>query len=350
MNVPYTALVLQGLVGTHIWKDDDEMIKASVNWLVDAQWDSGDWSFMPGIEKVKGMQAIYITSIVTQLFGDLNKQGAWKGKLNDALAKAADYLKQSQVGAPDGPAKDYDKKKPGYGGWAYSKEELARGKPAANMSTSSFAVDALHKCGVKKDDPMWKRALVFFKRNQNAGEVQEEGWQATDSKGRKVKPAAKGSKDYGGATYTSGSSASETENEDGTVTFASYGTMTYNLLRAYLFAGLKKDSIPVKLAKGWIQRNYTVERVPGLRDKKDYNKGLYYYYMSMGKTLNLLGEDTVEEPDRGLKHDWRADLVAQLKKQQKEDGHWVNVNSSYQENSPVLCTAYALEALRNTKK
>ena len=72
--------------------------------------------------------------------------------------------------------------------------------------------------------------------------------------------------------------------------------------------------------------------------------------MSMGKTLKLLGEDTIEEPERGLKHDWRADLVKILKKHQDEDGHWVNSNSSYQENSPVLCTAYALEALRNTKK
>ena len=350
MNVPYTALVLQGLLGTEVWADDNEMIKASVNWLVEAQWPSGDWSFIPGMDQVKGMQAIYITSIVAQLFGDLNKDGAWKGKLGDSLAKASEYLKQAQVGAPDGPAADYEKGKSGYGGWAYSKEELERGKPASNMSTSTFAVDALHACGVKEDDPMWERALVFFKRNQNAGEVQDKDWQATDSKGRKVKPAAKDSEDYGGATYAEESSSGTTENEDGTVTFASYGTMTYNLLRAYLFAGLKKDSVPVKLAMGWIQRNYTVERVPGLRDEKDYEKGLYYYYMSMGKTLGLLGEDTIEEPERGLKHDWRADLVKILKEKQDEDGHWVNSNSAYQENSPVLCTAYALEALRSTKK
>ena len=351
MNVPYTALVSQGLLGTHVWSDDDEMIKSSVIWLVESQEASGDWSFMPGVEQVKGMQAVYITSIVAQLFGDLNKDGAWKGKLDDSLAKAADYLKQAQVGDPDGPAADYEKDKTGYGGWGYSREEIGNGrKPASNMSTSTFAIDALHACGVKEDHPMWERALTFLKRNQNAGEVQDEGWQATDSKGRKIKPAGKDSPDHGGATYAEESSDGMQENEDGTVTFFSYGTMTYNLLRAYLFAGLDKDSVGVKLATGWIQRNYTVERVPGLRNEKDYEKGLYYYYMSMGKTLNLLGEDTIEEPERGLKHDWRADLVTVLKKHQNEDGSWLNSNSAYQENSPVLCTAYALEALRNTQK
>jgi hypothetical protein len=306
---------------------------------------------MPGIPQAKGMYAVYVTSIVAQLFADLNANGAWKGKLNDAVAKARDYLKQSQVGDPDGPAADYKKGESGYGGWAYSKEEIGQGKkPASNMSTSTFAVDALHACGVKEDDPMWERALTFFKRNQNAGEVQDKDWEATDSKGRKVKPAGKESPDYGGATYAEESSSGTTENEDGTVTFASYGTMTYNLLRAYLFAGLKQDSVPVKLATGWITNNYTVKRVPGLRDEKDYEKGLYYYYMSMGKTLKVLGLDTIEEPERGLEHDWRADMVKELKERQAEDGHWVNSNASYQENSPVLCTAYALEALRNTKK
>jgi len=350
VNVPYTALVLQGLRGTHLWSDDDAMIKASVTWLIESQEPSGDWSFMPGVAQTKGIYAVYITSIVAQLLADLNAEGAWKGKLNDAVAKARDYLKQSQVGSPEGAAADYEEGKPGYGGWAYSKEEIANGKqPASNMSTSTYAIDALHACGVKEGDELWARALKFLKRNQNAGEVQDEGWQATDSKGRKGKPAGKESPDHGGAAYAEGASAGEQENEDGSVTFNSYGTMTYNLLRAYLFAGLKKDSVPVQLAMGWIERNYTVERVPGLRNEKDYDKGLYYYYMSMGKTLKVLGIDHVEEAERGLKHDWRADLVNALKQRQAENGSWVNSNPEYQESSPMLCTAYALEALRNTK-
>ena len=141
------------------------------------------------------------------------------------------------------------------------------------------------------------------------------------------------------------------KNADGTVTLFSYGSMTYNLLRAYMFAGLKKDSIPVKLAYGWIQRNYTVEKVPGFRNEKDFEMGLYYYYMSMSRSLKAWGDDTVEEAERGLQHNWREDIVKALQTRQKADGSWVNDKSDrWQENSGVLCTAYALDALRHTRK
>jgi squalene-hopene/tetraprenyl-beta-curcumene cyclase len=70
----------------------------------------------------------------------------------------------------------------------------------------------------------------------------------------------------------------------------------------------------------------------------------------MAKTLDAWGEDYVEEPERGFKHNWREDLVKQLAGRQKEDGSWVNeAHNRWHENSPVLCTAYALNALRHTR-
>lgn len=364
MNVPYTAMVLQGLAGTDVWKSDDAMITDSVKWLLDVQEPTGAWSYMPGVDSLRGIRAVYITSIMAQLLSDLNKLDAWKGKLDNNIARAVDYLKQSQVGNPEGPAGDYDEKSVGFGGWAYSKEEIddsvkARGKPPANMSTTSFAIDALHACGISEDDPLWQDALTFLKRNQNAGEVQDEGFEAfakvknadgaTEEK--KLKMAGRGSKDYGGAIYSEETSMADgyDTNEDGTVTLYSYGSMTYNLLRSFLFAGLKKDSIPVKLAWGWIQNNYTVERVPGFRKPEQYDMGLYYYYMSMAKTLDAFGADVVAEPERGLEHDWRLDLIKELESRQKDDGSWINDNHDrWQENSKVLCTAYALMALKHT--
>ncbi|MCA8936570.1 MAG: hypothetical protein KDB68_10215 [Planctomycetes bacterium] len=366
MNVPYTDLVLQGLVGTDVWKSDDPMFRDSLDWLLKSQEPSGAWSYMPGVEQFKGIRAVYITGIMAQLLSDLNEMDAWKGKLDSYIGLAVDYLKQSQVGNDGGPAPDYDENTTGYGGWAYSKEEIAdsvgkRGKPPANMSTTSFAIDALHQCGVSEDDPLWDKALTFLKRSQNAGEVQDEGFEAfatvTDENGKKVekkvKMAGKDSPDYGGAIYSEETSMADgyDANEDGSVTLFSYGSMTYNLLRAYIFAGLSKDSLPVKLARGWIQRNYTVERVPGFRKPEQYEMGLYYYYLSMSKTLETLGEDTIEEPDRGLKHDWRKDVVSKLGELQSDDGSWINEkHDRWQENSRVLCTAYALNALRHTNK
>ncbi|MBX3475874.1 MAG: hypothetical protein KF754_16010 [Planctomycetes bacterium] len=361
MNIPYTAMVLHGLYGTKAWDSSNEMIKDSVTFLIENQEATGSFSYMPVniAPGAKGLRAVYITAICAQLFADLNREGPWKGKLSDNIAKARDYLKQSQVGNAEGPAPDYDKSKAGYGGWAYSKEEIGKsvgeqGKPPANMSTSSYAIDALKACGLDPKDPLWEQALVFLKRNQNAGEVQEEGFEAIDkATGKKIKAAEKGSADYGGAIYSEESSmvTGGTENADGTITLFSYGSMTYNLLRAYMYAGLSKDSVPVKLAYAWIQRNYTVKRVPGFRDEKTFEMGLYYYYSSMSRTLNAWGSDTIEEAERGTSHNWRSDLANELKSRQKADGSWVNdKHDRWQENSPVLCTAYALDALKHARK
>ncbi|MCC6464007.1 MAG: hypothetical protein IT463_01555 [Planctomycetes bacterium] len=368
-NIPYTAMVLQGLFGTKVWDVNNEMIRDSVNFLVENQESTGAFSYAPLsiMPKAKGMRAVYITAICAQLFVDLNAaDGPFKGKLTNNIALARDYLKQSQVGNAEGPAPDYKEGQVGYGGWAYSKEEVdesvkAKGKPPSNMSTSTFAIDALKACGVKEDDPMWAAALKFLKRNQNAGEVQEEGFEAMatvkgedgSTQRKPLKMAEKDSPDHGGAIYSEETSMVEDhkKNADGTVTLFSYGSMTYNLLRAYMFAGLKKDSIPVKLAYGWIQRNYTVEKVPGFRNEKDFEMGLYYYYMSMSRSLKAWGDDTVEEAERGLQHNWREDIVKALQTRQKADGSWVNDKSDrWQENSGVLCTAYALDALRHTRK
>lgn len=359
MNVPYTGMVLHGLVGTPHWNADEPMIRDSMNWLMESQETTGAWSLMPGVERLVGIRAVYVTSICAQLFADANSaQGPWRGRLTQHIELARDYLRHSQVGAPDGPAPDYDSASVGYGGWAYSREEIAtsvgeQGKPPANMSTTTFAIDALKACGLSDDDPLWDRALVFLKRNQNAGEVHEEGFVAVDkATGSNIKPAQPGSPDYGGAIYSEETSMADgrIQHEDGTVTLFSYGSMTYNLLRAYLFAGLDKDSLPVKLAYGWIQRNYTLERVAGFREESQHQMGVYYYYLSMARTLDAWGEDYVEDADRQLKHNWRQDLIAQFAKRQKADGNWINEeHDRWQENSPVLCTAYALNALRHTR-
>lgn len=358
-NIPYTAMVLDGLYGTKAWDSSNEMIKDSVAFLIENQEATGGFSYAPLsiMPQAKGLRAVYITSIIAQLFVQLNSDPAWKGKLTDNIAKARDYLKQSQVGSADGPAADYKPGQAGFGGWAYSKEEIGKSvgeqkKPPANMSTSTFAIDALKACGVADNDPLWERALTFLKRNQNAGEVQDEGFEAVDpATGKKIKPAEKGSENYGGAIYSEETSQEKVENADGTVTMGSYGSMTYNLLRAYLFAGLKKDSLPVKLAMGWIERNFTVKRVPGYKDEKNFEMGIFYYYASMARTLKAWGEDTINEGERGMKHNWREALVGELKSRQKDNGSWVNEkHDRWQENSPVLCTAYALDALKHSRK
>jgi len=44
-------------------------------------------------------------------------------------------------------------------------------------------------------------------------------------------------------------------------------------------------------------------------------------------------------------HDWRAELIAQLRDRQQADGAWVNENARWLESDPNLVTAYSLLAL-----
>ncbi|MEE9312828.1 MAG: hypothetical protein V3V10_10515, partial [Planctomycetota bacterium] len=188
MSIAYTAIILNGMVNTLIWSDDEPKIKESVEWLLDTQNAQGFWSYMPDSENggaMKGIRAVYITSIVVQLFSELQSHDAWKSSAKEMKQKSdrgRDYLKRAQVGAKESPLADYDKNSAGYGGWAYSEQELKsdrnKGKPASNMSTTTFAIDALHACGVDKSDPLWNRALVFLKRNQNSGETYDENFTA----------------------------------------------------------------------------------------------------------------------------------------------------------------------------
>jgi squalene-hopene/tetraprenyl-beta-curcumene cyclase len=82
--------------------------------------------------------------------------------------------------------------------------------------------------------------------------------------------------------------------------------------------------------------------------KEFADRGLYYYYHTFAKALDAMGVSEVTTPD-GKKHDWRADLLAALKKRQKENGSWVNDNDRWMEGEPNLVTGYALMALSHVR-
>ena len=48
---------------------------------------------------------------------------------------------------------------------------------------------------------------------------------------------------------------------------------------------------------------------------------------------------------KGVSHDWYRALAEQLIDEQTPDGFWVNENSRWMEQDPVLVTAYAVIAL-----
>ena len=123
----------------------------------------------------------------------------------------------------------------------------------------------------------------------------------------------------------------------------SYASMTYAGLKSMIFAGLDKDDPRVKAALEWLAKHYTFDENPGMGDS-----GLYYYYHTMAKALDVLGDETFTDA-KGKAHAWREELADAVITRQQPDGSWVNANARWMENDPNLVTAYALMALAYTK-
>jgi squalene-hopene/tetraprenyl-beta-curcumene cyclase len=156
--------------------------------------------------------------------------------------------------------------------------------------------------------------------------------------------------DDGGAGYLPGDSkAGFVELADGTRVPRSYGSMTYALLKCYVFAGLAKDDPRLAAAFDWCRENYTLDVNPGFVTSKDPSaayQGLFYYFYTLARALDAFGVEALVDGS-GSEHRWRAEVAGRLvSMQSKVDGSWTNKNSPrWWEGNPVLATAYALLTL-----
>ena len=207
-----------------------------------------------------------------------------------------------------------------YGGEGYG------GRSRPDLSNTAFLLDALKSCGAKADDPAVQKALVFVSRCQN---LESE---------HNTTPFASKLND-GGFYYTCTLGKQEESRQAGPQALRSYGSMTYSGLKSMIYAGLGKDDPRVKAAMQWIRKNYDVENNPGMGDA-----GLYYYYHTFAKTLDVLGVGELEDA-KGVKHDWRRELTEALAKRQRPNGSWVNKNTKWMEGDPELATPLGLLAL-----
>lgn len=236
------------------------------------------------------------------------------------IAKAVAYVKSLQCTE----AKQYDPKQHvTYGGFGYGSTL----RP--DLSNTWFALNALKDAGVPQDDPVWKAARIFVLRCQNSTETNDKALEV----GASDDPRA-----LGGAMYLPGQSpAEEVLDRKGNRIFLSYGSMTYAMLLSFLWTGMKKEDLPVRLAVDWLAKNWSVDRNPNTREEGQ--QGLYYYYRVMAKSLAAYGERQFAG------HDWAKELSAALLARQREDGSWFNEKDRWGEGDPALVTGYALTAL-----
>lgn len=257
--------------------------------------------------------ANYTTCLAIVAFQEANAGG----KYDPVIANAVKFVKAIQQG--DGTAVD----DPAYGGVGY---DAKRGRP--DLSNTQFFVEALLAAGVSKDDPSIKKAVAFVGRSQNLpGEFN------TLEYAKKA-----GDDDRGGFVYSPTQPDSK-DKQSATGGLRSEGGMTYAGLKTFLYAGVSKDDPRVAAARKWVSRHYTLTENPGMK-----SAGLFYYYHTFAKALAAVGDAEVVDA-AGVRHDWKAELVAELKKRQKPDGTWANDNQAFMETTPELATAFAVLAL-----
>jgi len=259
----------------------------------------------------------YVTSINVMALIAANRADKYKAIIGDAV----EFLKKLQWDEEEGkqPSDDY------YGGAGYDS------KSRPDLSNTQMFLDALKEAGVSPDDPALKKALIFVSRCQNIkGETNDRPW---------AKKIGDGSFIY---TVASGGVTKVVDEPLPDGSLPGYGSMTYAGIKSLIYCGVSKDDPRVKKAFEWIQKNYSVDKNPGMPQSRA-EWGLFYYYHTMAKTLDVLGLDYVVD-DKGQKHDWRKDITEAIAKRQRKDGSFIN-NTHWMEADPNLVTGYALMAL-----
>jgi squalene-hopene/tetraprenyl-beta-curcumene cyclase len=300
-------------------KEMQTAIDKGLAWLVSLQKKDGAIH--------NGELANYVTSASI-----LALARAKKPEFKPVIEKARDFLIALQADEAEGYSPDH----PYYGGNSYGDEE----RP--DLSNVQMALEALAASGLEKDNPAYKRALVFLSRCQNRSESND--MQVATDEGVIV------SGNDGGGIYAPGNSKAGTiELPDGKKVARSYGSMSYALLKSFVFAGLPKDDPRMKACWEWLKKHYTLDVNPGfesLREPSAPYQGLFYYFHTMAVALDLYGEETIVDP-QGKSHPGRKELCGRLVGlQSKTDGSWKNENSPrWWESNPLLASSYAMVSL-----
>jgi len=262
----------------------------------------------------------------------------------DAIGNARGYLKNNQL------KEGIDKGSLGYGDKEpkFENGKLVEKSSIPNLSTTGFAAEGMARSGLPKDDAFWKLVIEYVQKCQNNSETNNDPQYLARLKEKGLSVG-----DDGGLFYAAdpGDMKAGTVKLTDKVIIQSYGSMTYDGIKAYIYAGLTKDDPRVKAAMDWIRKNYSVDAHPGFAfdEKRTDLQGLFYYYLMMARAFEAIGDKTLTTFD-GKVHKWANELGEQLLKVQKDEKMWVNENPRWQESSPVLVTSFVLNVLNVVMK
>lgn len=316
--IAITALAVKAFIQSGADVKSDALVAKSMGVIMAAQRPDGSFA--------EGGQANYMTSAVVSALSAVGTTDTY-----DALQQGLNWLQTSQWEQGEGisPQQDW------FGGAGYGNSS----RP--DMSNTQMMLDALYDAGLSPDEPAFQKALAFASRTQNLKATNNAPW-AGDDGGFIYTPANGGesmsSEAIGEGRYGEKIAAGLPR------TLRSYGSMTYAGFKSMLYAGLSADDIRVRAAFDWVRKNWTFDANPGVG-----NQGLYYYYHTLGRALFVAQQDEITD-DKGVKHNWREELIAAIAKRQKDDGSWTNDADRWMEGDPALVTAYSVLALQEAIK
>ncbi|MHC4607033.1 MAG: prenyltransferase/squalene oxidase repeat-containing protein [Planctomycetota bacterium] len=365
-SLGFTGLAVAALAGGPLKAKYKDNIKKAVKWLVFKQNEDGSFGEGSDGQFLKS----YGTAIALMAFTAVDPK---KEKLADKIRGAQAYLKHNQVkeGVHRGGS--------GYGDLAPGEKGI-RVKEYANMSTTGFTAEALRLSGLPKDDEFWKLVIEFCRSVQNSTEVNKNEAFLKQLKEKGLSIGDDGSLFYTPIADPEQASKAGTKKLVDKEVIIGYGSMTYDGIKTYLYAGLGKDSPEVRAAMDWVRKNYAVDMHPGFpydAEKRGHLMGLYYYYVVMARALDAYGETVRQSRIRGTggpeaaedefmtddgkvlktfdgkEHAWANELAEHLLKLQDREGFWKNKHSRWYEGIPELTTSYVLltgnTILRNIK-
>jgi squalene-hopene/tetraprenyl-beta-curcumene cyclase len=230
-NRGVTGLVVAGLIWTGTGPGDEPSAKGLkfIESLVNAKE-----GHIAGNDSKAGL-VNYTTSINIMALTAAGQADKYKSVTGNAVK----YLKEYQWDEEKGKKQDSDY----YGGAGY-----AGGKSRPDLSNTAFFLEALKSAGVPKEDPAFKKALVFVSKYQNFdSEYNKAPWAVKNNDGSFVYTGANGG-----------------ENRTDAKDMLGYGSMTYSGIKSMIYCGVGKDDPRVKKVLEWVSKNYTLDENPGM--------------------------------------------------------------------------------------
>jgi len=331
-SIAYTGLIVAALAEApaDLRAKYKPAIDKGVGFIASKQ--NADGSFGEG--PAAGYYKVYTTSI------SLMALSLASPDKKDAIGNARGYIKNNQLkeGADKGSL-GYGDKEP-----KFENGKLIEKSSIPNLSTTGFAAEGMARSGLPKDDQFWKLVIEYVQKCQNNSETNNDPQFVARLKEKGLSVG-----DDGGLFYA----ADPADTKAGTVKLTdktiiqSYGSMTYDGIKTYVYAGHRRDSPEVKTAVEWIRRNYTLDAHPGFvfnPAAKTHLRGLYYYYLVMARALDACGERPLMTPD-GKSRDWPVELGEHLLQTMRDAKVWRNDNPAWYEGDSVLVTGYVLNVL-----